>query len=109
MSVTLLEAQRAKSADEGGARARYDSAQAAYEAAQAEFEGLESPFVPRGHQSCRGSRPGLQTGVSCHRRVHGHHKGKLIRCLQADLGPASGNGPGNPAAGTVGSSAWAQG
>lgn len=57
MSVTLFEAQRAKSADEGGARARYDRAQAAYEAAQAEFEGLESIRTPEAIKAAMEAAP----------------------------------------------------
>ncbi len=39
----ILEAQRAKTADEGGARSAYDRAEAAYKRAAAELEGLGNP------------------------------------------------------------------
>jgi len=43
MASHILEAQRAKTADEGGARGRYDRAQAAYDKAAAELQSLGTP------------------------------------------------------------------
>ena len=43
MASHILEAQRAKVADEGGARSAYDRAEAAYKAAAAELEALGNP------------------------------------------------------------------
>lgn len=43
MASHILDAQRARSADEGGARASYDRAEAAYKLASAELAGLGNP------------------------------------------------------------------
>lgn len=57
MASHLLESQRAKVADEGGERAKYDRAEAAYKAAQAEFEALGGIRTPEAIKAAMGAAP----------------------------------------------------
>lgn len=57
MASHLLESQRAKVADEGGERAKYDRAEAAYNAAQAEFEALGTIRTPEAIRAAMGAAP----------------------------------------------------